>query len=74
MVGPFYLGGDFLLHVVYKAAGRDRQWWPPSFGVPMLLLCRFGEKVDTDSPACVHSRHPSTSVACTTPSTPCSAR
>ena len=53
-----YLGSDFLLHVVYKAARRDLVYWVPGFGVPMSLLVLFGVKVFTDSTACVQCRHP----------------
>jgi hypothetical protein len=51
-----YLGGDFLVLVVYKAARRDLVFWPPGFGVPISLLTRFAIKVFTDSTACVHFR------------------
>jgi hypothetical protein len=53
-----YLGGDFLLLVVVKAARRDLVYWVPGIGVPISLLCRFCVKVFTDSTACVHMRHP----------------
>jgi hypothetical protein len=48
-----YLGGDFLLLVVYKAARRDLLHWGPGFGVPLSLLTRFAVKVFSDSTACV---------------------
>ncbi len=53
-----YLGGDFLVLVVVKAARRDLVHWVPGFGVLLSLLARFLEKVFTDSTACVHFRHP----------------
>ena len=56
--GAAYLGGDFLVHVVYKAARRDLVYWVPGVGVPLSLVARFCAKVFTDSTACVHFRHP----------------
>jgi hypothetical protein len=56
--GVVYLGGDFLLLVVYKAAKRDLLYWMPGIGVPVSLLIRFNVKVFADSTACVHFRHP----------------
>jgi hypothetical protein len=53
-----YLGGDFLLFVVYKCARHDVLYWPPASGVPLSLLGRFNVKFFTDSTACVHFRHP----------------
>jgi hypothetical protein len=53
-----YLGGDFLVLVVVKAARRDLLYWVLGFGVLLSLLARFVEKVFTDSTACVHFRHP----------------
>ena len=53
-----YLGGDFLVYAVYKAARRDLVYWLPGLGVPLSLLVRFAVKVFTDSTACVHMRHP----------------
>jgi hypothetical protein len=53
-----YLGGDFLVLVVVKAARRDFLYWVPGVGVPLSLLGRFAVKVFTDSTACVHFRHP----------------
>jgi hypothetical protein len=53
-----YLVGDFLVLVGYKALRRDVLYWPPTFGVPLSLLTRFGIKVFTDSTSCVQFRHP----------------
>ena len=53
-----YLVGDFLVLVGYKALRRDVVYWPPTFGVPLSLLCRFVCKVFIDSTSCVQFRHP----------------
>ena len=47
-----YLGGDFLVHVAYKAARRDLLWFPPGFGVPLSLL--YGS-VSRSSPTAPHT-------------------
>ena len=53
-----YLGGDFLVYVIYKAARRDLMCWVTGVGVPVSLLIRFAIKVFTDSTACVQFRNP----------------
>jgi hypothetical protein len=53
-----YLVGDFVVLVAYKALRRDVLYWPPTFGVPLSLLCRFLAKVFADSTSCVQFRHP----------------
>ncbi len=53
-----YLGGDFLVLVVVKAARRDLVYCLPGCGVLISLLIRFCQKVFLDSTACAHFRHP----------------
>ena len=51
-----YLGGDFLLHVLYKVLRRDLWYWVPGCNVPLSLLLRFIDKTFTDSTGCVECR------------------
>jgi hypothetical protein len=53
-----YLGSDLLVFLIAKAARRDILYWMPNAGIPLSLFIRFGEKVFTDSTACVQFRHP----------------
>jgi hypothetical protein len=54
---PAYLGGDFLVLVLYKAVRRDLLCWLPGCNVPQSLLYRFSVKAFTDSTACVQFRN-----------------
>jgi hypothetical protein len=52
-----YVGGDYLLLVLYKVIRRDLRIWVPGFNVLYSLLYRFGMKAFTDSTACVQFRN-----------------